>query len=169
MRNGIFILIILVINIHEVVSQNGTAHIARNLIYLEAGGVGGYGSVNYERVLYNKERLMFAMRLGISSYHIKDYLNKLNPDILMPLFISGFFGGNHKIEMALGQTISNIVHADLVNFQPKRITNFSTAFSIGYRYQKNTGGIILRCAYTPIIEFNRNFRHWAGISTGYSF
>ena len=168
MRFGIFLLF-LIINIHKVASQKGSEQFAGNLIYLEAGGVGGYGSVNYERIIHNKEKLMFALRLGLSSYHILDFTSKLNPDILIPLFISGYFGGNHKIEMGFGQTISNIVHADLTNFQPKRITNFSTGFSIGYRYQKNTGGIILRFAYTPIIEINRNFRHWAGISTGYSF
>ena len=154
---------------HETLSQTDTTDIARNLIFIEVAGVGGYGSVNYERVIYNKKYLMFAMRFGISSYHIKDYTNKINPDILIPLSINGYYGKSHKIEWGVGETFSNIVHADLTEFKPKRITNFHTNFSIGYRYQKNTGGIIFRCAYTPIIEFNRYFRHCAGISFGYSF
>lgn len=153
----------------ESFSQIDSTHISRNIVYLEVAGVAGYGSVNYERVMFSKKIFTFAMRLGISTYHIKDYTNKFNPDILIPLSINGYYGKNHKIELGVGQTFTNIVHADLTNFKSKRISNFHTNFSIGYRYQRNTGGIVFRCAYTPIIEFNQHLRHWAGISCGYSF
>lgn len=154
---------------HDTFSQIDSNHIAHNIIHLEVAGVGGYGSINYERVIYSKKHLMFSMRVGISTYHIKDYTNKFNPDILIPLTINGYYGKNHKIELGIGQTFANIVHADITDFKPKRITNFHTILSIGYRYQKNARGIVFRCAYTPIIEFNRYFRHWAVISLGYSF
>jgi hypothetical protein len=85
------------------------------------------------------------------------------------LTINGFYGQNHKIELGVGETFSNIVHVGITDFKPKRITNFHTILSIGYRYQKKSNGIVFRCAYTPIIEFNSYFRHWAGISFGYSF
>lgn len=159
----------LIIISHEAFSQKDPTNIARNLLCLEVGGVGGYGSVNYERVVFSKKNLMFGMRLGISTYHIKDYTNKFNPDILIPLSINGYYGKNHKIELGIGQTFASIVHADIIDFKPTRITNFNTDFSIGYRYQKSTGGIVFRCAYTPIIDFNSYFRHWAGVSFGYSF
>lgn len=154
---------------HETFSQKDAAHIARNLLYLEVGGVGGYGSVNYERVVFGKKNLMFGMRFGMSTYHIKDYTNKFNPDILMPLLVNGYYGKNHKIELGIGQTFASIIHANITDFKPTRITNFHTNFSIGYRYQKNTGGIVFRFAYTPIIDFNNYFRHWVGVSCGYSF
>ncbi|UCH14728.1 MAG: hypothetical protein JSV22_01895 [Bacteroidales bacterium] len=169
MKYRFFIVILSIMISHETLSQKDSTHFTRNLIYLEVAGVGGYGSVNYERVIYSKKYLMLAMRFGMSSYHIKDYTNKFNPDILIPLSINGFYGKNHKIELDVGQTFANIVHADLSGFKPERITNFHTNFSVGYRYQKNTGGIVFRCAYNLIIEFNRYFRHWAGISFGYSF
>lgn len=165
-----FFTVILSIMISNVAfSQNDSTQITHNLLYIEVAGAGGYGSINYERVIIIKKYLMFAIRFGMSTYHIKDYTNKFNPDIMIPLFINGYYGKNHKIELGIGQTFANIVHADFTEFKPKRVTNFHTVFSIGYRYQKNIGGIFFRCAYTPIIEFNDYFRNWVGISFGYSF
>lgn len=150
-------------------SQKDTVDIAHYHIYLEVAGVGGYGSLNFERIIRNKKKLMFAIRAGISSYHIKDYTNKFNPDILLPLGLVGYYGNCHKLECGIGETMSNIVHADVLDFKPSRTTSFHTNFSVGYRYQKSSGGVIFRCTYTPIIEYNKYFRHWAGISFGYSF
>jgi len=169
MKYRFLIVLLTIIISHETFSQIDSNHIASNVIYIEVAGVGGYGSIDYERVIYWKKYLMFTMRCGISTYHIVDYTDKFNPDIIIPFALNGFFGQNHKIELGVGKTYSNIVHADLTYFKPKRVSNFSTIFSIGYRYQKYTGGIVFRCAYTPIIEFNKYFRHWAGISFGYSF
>ncbi len=169
MRYRFLIALLTIIISHESFSQIDSNHFARNVIYLEAAGVGGNGSINFERILYGKEYLMFTVRCGISTYHIVDYSNKLNPDILIPFALNGLYGQNHKIELGVGETYSNIVHSDLTDFKPKRVSNFNTIFSIGYRYQKNTGGIVFRCAYTPIVEFNKYLRHWAGISFGYSF
>jgi hypothetical protein len=150
-------------------SQIDSAYIARNAIFTELGGVGGYGSINYERVIYRKISLMLAMRCGISTYHILDYTNKINPDVIIPFTMNAFYGKNHKIELGIGETFSSIVHTGQTDFKPKRIKNFHTIISIGYRYQKKRGGKVFRCAYTPIIEFNRDLRHWGGISFGYSF
>lgn len=154
---------------NKIFSQKDSTQLAQNIIFVEAAGSGGYGSINYERVLFSKKYLMFSTRLGFGTYHINDYTNNFNPDILLPLLINGCYGKNHKIELGLGQTFANIVQADNTDFKPKRVTNLHTIFSVGYRYQKDTGGIFFRCVYTPIIEFNSSFRHWAGISFGYSF
>ena len=169
MKYRFLIVFLSIILSHESFSQIDSSHIARNVIFIEVAGVAGYGSINYERVMYDKKYLMFAMRCGLGTYHIVDYTNIINPDIIIPFTMNGFYGQNHKIEFGVGETFSNIVHADLNDFKPKRVSNFNTIFSIGYRYQKNTGGIVFRCAYTPIIEFNRYLRHWAGVSFGYSF
>ncbi|HWR33474.1 MAG TPA: hypothetical protein VN451_08115 [Chitinophagaceae bacterium] len=169
MKHRLFVVILSILIGYDAFSQLDSTHIARNLIYVEAAGIGGYGSVNYERVLLVRNYLMFAVRFGLSTNHIKDYTNEFNPDILVLLALNGYYGKSHKIEWGVGETFSNIVYADLTEFKPKRITNFHTNFNVGYRYQKNTGGIIFRCTYTPIIEFNRYYRHWAGISFGYTF
>jgi hypothetical protein len=150
-------------------AQSDSLEISRNLLYVEVGGAGGYGSVNYERVLSVKNKFMFTARLGLSSYHIKDFRNKFNPDILIPLAINGSYGKNHRIELGLGQTLTNIVLFDFSENKMTRRNNFHTFLSIGYRYQKSTGGMFFRFAYNQIFEFNEYLNHWAGISFGYSF
>lgn len=150
-------------------AQTDSLEISRNVLYVEAGGVGGYGSVNYERVLLGQNKFMFTARLGLSSYHIKDFRDKLNPDILIPLAISGSYGKNHKIELGVGQTLTNIVHFDFTENKQVRKTNLHAFLSIGYRYQKSTGGIFFRFAYNQIFELNEYLNHWAGISFGFSF
>ena len=169
MKSKFFILLFLLIIGNNTFSQIDSTHTARNVIYLEVLGIGGYGSVNYERVVYHKKYFMLALRFGLSTYHIKDYTNKFNPDILVPFAINGSYGKNHKLDYGTGVTFSNIVYADFTKFKPKRTTSFITNFHIGYRYQKNTGGLIFRCVYSPIIEYNKYYRHWAGISLGYAF
>jgi hypothetical protein len=150
-------------------AQVDSTHTASNNIYLEAGGPGGYGSLNYEWTCYHKKNILLTLRIGAGTYHLNDYTTKFNPDILVPLAINACYGKNHKLEIGVGQTFAAIVKASETDFNPKRVVNFHSNFSIGYRYQKKTSGIFFRCAYTPVIEFNRHFRHWAGISIGYSF
>jgi hypothetical protein len=167
MKNCFLLLILLIAQL--VVAQVDSTHTASNAIYLEAGGAGGYGSFNYERVCYRKENILFTLRIGMGTYRLNDYSAKFNPDILIPLGISACYGKSHKIEVGIGQTLATIVHASETNFKPKRLLNFHSNFSIGYRFQKTTNGLFFRCAYTPVLEFNRYFRQWAGISLGYSF
>ena len=169
MKYSFFLVVLSLLISKSIFSQKDSLNIAHNVIFIEVAGAGAYGSVTYERVLYNKKLLMFTTRLGISTYHINDFTNNFNPDILLPISINGCYGNNNKIEFGIGQTFASIVHADITDYEPKRITNFHTIFSIGYRYQKDTKGIFFRCVYTPIIEFNSSFRNWAGISVGYSF
>jgi hypothetical protein len=167
MKNYFFLFILLIAQL--AVAQVDSTHTASNSIYLEAGGAGGYGSLNYENVCYRKKNILVALRIGVGIYHLNDYTTTFNPDILIPLAINSCFGKNHKLELGVGQTLATIVRARETDFKPKRVLNFHSNFSIGYRYQKKTSGLFFRCAYTPIIEFNRYFRHWAGISIGYSF
>lgn len=150
-------------------SQKDSSLQAKNLIYIEGGGIGGYGSLNYERVLLSRKKFNVGARVGISTYHIYDYTNSMNPDILILTSLNGSYGLNHKIEIAIGETTSNIVYADQINFMPYRKTNFHTHFSLGYKYQKNTRGLFFRIAYTPLFELNKTYRNWMGVSLGYSF
>jgi hypothetical protein len=150
-------------------SQYKSTKIRRNAIFLEAGGLGGYGSINYEKLILHKNLLMSTIRVGISTYHFVDFTNKFNPDIILPVTINVMYGEHHKIELGIGNTFSSVVRAGFPTMEPKRTLEFNSLLSIGYRFQKNTGGLIYRCAYTPILEFNDNIRHWLGISFGYSF
>jgi hypothetical protein len=169
MKMIFFSLILLSMTGHAMITQTDSTHVAVNALYLEAGGAAGYGSVNYERIFVHHNRLSLSARIGCGTYRLKDYTTHSNPDVLIPLAINACYGKNHKIECGAGQTIATTVQAAGSEFKPKRTTGFHTILSIGYRYQKDTNGLFFRCAYTPVIEFNRHFLHWAGISIGYSF
>ena len=152
-----------------VYSQTDSVQRKHNLVYLEAAGIGGYGSVNYERLILDKYQIGLGIRIGISTYHLKDYRNKFNPDFIIPFSVNSYYGKNHKVEVGIGEVLGNIVHADFEKATTIRKTKFHTAFSVGYRYQRENGGFFFRCVYSPIIEQNKYFRHWGGIAVGYSF
>lgn len=150
-------------------AKNDSIYFFRNSLYFEIMGVGGFISLNYERIILKKKKFKIGIRTGLGTYNISDYTNKFNPDIIIPLSLNGFYGNKHKIEFGIGQTISNIVHANNSKFIPERITEIHANFTIGYRYRKKQGHFIFRCNYTPIIEFYKYLKHSAGISIGYVF
>ena len=154
---------------NDVFSQNDTTKTAKNLIYVEFAGAGGYGSVNYERVIKSSKQFMLGLRLGAGTYHINDYTAAFNPDIIVPISLNAYYGKTHKVELDFGQVFSNTVIANEFNFEPDRESDFHSFFSLGYRYQKQKGGLLFRCVYTPVFEFNSYFRQWFGVSIGYSF
>jgi hypothetical protein len=167
MKNCLFLLFLLITQL--TVAQGDSTHRTSAIIYLEAGGAGGYGSLNYEKLCYHNKNFLLSLRAGVGTYRLEDYTAKFNPDILFPFAINACYGRDHKVELGVGQTLAAIVQPRGTDFKPKRLMSFHSNFSIGYRYQKNKNGLFFRCAYTPVIEFNRYFRHWAGISIGYCF
>ena len=152
----------------EVLSQNDSLQRKRNAVFVEAGGLGGFGSLNYER-LFIFPLFKLGTRLGISTQGLKDFRNTINPSIILPISVSGLFGNIHHAEIGIGQTFSNHVYAHHDDGQPYRKTALHTSFTLGYRYQKVSGGFLLKAAYTPLIENNSAFRHWAGLSVGYAY
>lgn len=142
---------------------------AGNAIYMEVLGKGGYGSVNYERMFAACYGLRPGIRIGLGSYNIRDFKGALNPDLIIPVSLNIRYGTTHSLEFGAGQTFSSIVQADPDGWQPKRVSRLSAGFMLGYRYQKVSGGFVLRAGYTPVWEFYRRFVHWGGVSFGYAF
>src|SRR5690554_1191337 len=140
-----------------------------NLVHVEAGGIGGYGSLNYERVFPLPGLLSLSGRIGVSTIRLKDFTNNFNPDLLFPIAINGFYGKDHKIHVGFGQLISNNVSANHDNGMPKRETKFHTHFAIGYRYQKDGGRLILGLTYTPMLEYQEKYRLWGALTVGFAF
>lgn len=133
-------------------------------IYLEALGIGGYGSLNYEHQLIERSFTRLRLRAGISTYHLKDYEEKFNPDILIPTSCYVLIGNKHFAEIGTGATISSTIEANKL-FLKKRNWNFHTSISLGYRYEHNR--FLFRLTYSPLQEAQGDWRNWAGISFGY--
>lgn len=150
-------------------SQSKKVQQAKNIIYVEMGGTGGLGSINYERIIVQKGLLNIGTRIGMIGYNYFDFTNKFNPDFNFPFSINGFYGQTHKIEFGVGQTITSINHINTTDYTTQRLTNIHANLTIGYRFQKSEGGIVFGINYNPIFDHYKTFRSWGGVSVGYAF
>lgn len=152
-----------------VLAQQPSKPLSLNSVYIEALGMGGYGSVNFERLLYKQKKLHIGVRLGVGTYRLRDFETNLNPDVTVPFSVNAYYGRTHHVELNIGQTFTSIVGANAIDFKVDRQNTLSSNFAIGYRYQKSSRGMMFRVNYSPIITSNQPFKHWYGLSVGYSF
>ncbi len=162
-------LLILLFGTYTGFAQQDTASQKKNAIYFEMGGAGGSHSMNYERIVKLIPLLDLHFRGGFGFDNWKDYNGKINPDIVMPFMVTVSYGKNHKIEGGLGESFSNTNETDINTGNPRRMSNLSTTFCVGYRYQNPAKHLLIRAGYMPYIEFNERFQHWAGASIGFIF
>lgn len=142
----------------------------KHTIVLDAGGIGGYGSLNYERTFFSKKDIFISFKTGFSLYRFKDFERKLNPDLFFPIsFQSGLKYKSHHAIIGVGQTISSLVQASEDFGSKVRNNSLSASFIIGYRFQKNKKPFSFQIAYTPLFEHYDRFRNWGSLSFGYSF
>lgn len=172
-RKSYLLIVLLVVATTQTFSQIAPQKSIQNLVYLEAFGAGGYGSLNYERIIFQQKQkltpnLKVGFRLGISTFHLKDFNNKFNPDVIIPLSVNAFYGKTHHIEIGFGQTISNVTQTN-ASFDIERKTTLNSNFTAGYRYQKSERGMLFRLNYSPIISTNKVYNSWFGLSIGYGF
>ena len=143
-------------------------HAGKNNLSVEVLGAGGWWAANYERKVFTKKLAALHVRAGLGTYRFRDYELKLNPDITIPVAAHFLYGKKHKLDLSIGQTLSNIVQLQSSTMEKKRIISLSAFAGVGYRYQ-STKGLMLRISYIPMIEYYQHFRHWAGVSVGYTF
>lgn len=141
-------------------SQNG---FKKNDIYLEAGGNGLFGSVNYERQLTAKPGL--GARIGIGFY--SEYAFYLT----IPFGINYLFKLNNDksfIDAGLGATLTRIdgkLFGKSANTNGKHFANFVP--SIGYR-RHTAKDMMWRVSVTPIVNKYAG-TPWIGFSIGKRF
>jgi hypothetical protein len=139
-----------------------------NIVSLEILGNGGYGSFNYERLVYHKQRSGLGFSIGISTFKTKDFRQKFNPDIIVPFSARFYFGSErHKVFVGIGQTLSSVSKLNTDNFEPERVFHLSANFMVGYRYDFKR--VMLRLAYTPIFQNYTTYKNWLGFAVGYKF
>ena len=142
----------------------------KHTIILDAGGIGGYGSLNYEHAFYLKKKHLLSYKVGFSFFRFKDFEREVNPDLLFPISIQyNRRFKNHRAFLGLGQTVSSIVKISSDFSSKVRKNRLSLSYIIGYRFQKDNNPFSIQISYTPIFEHYKKFQHWGGISFGYSF
>lgn len=131
---------------------------SQKALYLELGGSGGLGSINYEKTFINKEKINYLWRAGVSVFPIDKNNGWV---IVVPLMVHTLIGkGNHLIELGAGQTISITTKGSFF---------LRTPLALGYRYQHPDKKLFYRITYTPIISniIDLQYQHWGGISLGF--
>lgn len=164
-----YILLLSLFTAIEGYSQKETPVRHKNIFHIEAGGIGGYGSLNYEREVPLPGLFTLSGRNGLSTIKLYDFTNKLNPDLLFPVTINGYFGNDHKLQVGFGELITSRVQASHTDGTPKRETNLHTCITIGYRYKKDAGRLVVGISFTPILEFQETFRYWGAATVGFAF
>ena len=146
----------------------------RNAVFLEVGGNGLAGSLNYERIFPLTGNPMMAVRLG-GLYWPAFYSHIIS----VPAEIT-FINGqrNLKFEFGFGltylETISRERPYDGVFVEEMKA--LIPVFRLGARYQMPRKPLFMRAGFTPYLftDKSRNedellFMPWAGLSVGYSF
>lgn len=143
--------------------------LSKNSILLDIGGIGGYGSLNYEYSFFEKKNIILSSRIGFSFFRFKDFERKFNPDLLFPLSIQlRKKWKNHAVLVGVGQTISSIVKTSNDFSRKIRKNRLNGNLSLGYRFQKKSKPFFFQITYTPLFERYERFRHWGGLGVGYN-
>lgn len=122
---------------------------ARNAVFVELLGQAVGLGVYYERMLGEN----FAARVGASTLII---------GYGIPLGVSYLSTGNHRFELGGGVT-----YLDVTDFTGVQ-RGFVGSMNIGYRYQRETPGFMMRAAYTPLFG-REGIVSFVGVSLGKTF
>lgn len=130
----------------------------KNNIQLELFGSGILYSVNYERVLLNKNKHKTVSDVGISRVPMNHF-----DGICFPVSVNHLFSFQyHHVELGLGMTPYFAFGGNYDGWG-----NFYS-MRIGYRYQKPHRKFIFRAAVIPIVSYP-GYGIFAGISIGRGF
>lgn len=148
----------------------------RNILYAELGGSSVIYTFNYERILVQKEKYQFSLRVGFGCFPMGSFNGEtvgykqysLSNMVVLP--VEGLFSfgkGRHKVEVNAGiapivirgseQSIITYPNGD-VNIQGRTYTDCVIAVGPGvaYRYEKKEGGLFLRAGVSANYFFNTN-------------
>lgn len=172
-----------------VIAGNGIDPFRRNVVYFEGGGSGFLGSVNYERILYIKDKPRFCARIGLAIHPdailgVSDaetfFLTPVGATVLMgdeKNFFEAGLNWTHDYN-----TYKSYVYESNGNYSVKPYHDDYFFLYLGYRYHSQSG-FMFRAAVTPAFSFRTDTQQnagetsdkkleaifWSGISLGYSF
>lgn len=156
---------------------------AKNAIYGELAGNGGFYTINYERFLREDVSIRIGamyMSISVSAGSGQSMAESSGTWMTFPVLFeyTGIRAGAHALNLGAG--------LDFFYFSGSAGTFDATASSsgilpattvdIGYRYSDPKGGFLFKIAYTPFVfvtaetqTFSQKVQHWAGLSFGWRF
>jgi len=157
----------------------------QHTIYAEAFGNAFLGySIGYDYALKLQKKHKLSFKCGFGCFPESDGIGGFILDYLMLTIapeVSYLYGEKHHLELGVGVTYN-------ANYDRLSGKFYSTnhdwflPFRIGYRFQKDNGGLFLKAAATPFIWFMNHqdtensepelwkiFIPWGGVAIGYTF
>lgn len=146
----------------------------RNSVQVEILGSSNAYSINYEHILINRSRVKTGIRGGFGIMPPFNGATRLR--YCFPILLNQQLSfGSHHVELGGGVTILNSFSfvSEPVGYYYGSATAFG-AMSLGYRYQRPDGRIIVKVAYTPLLRvtsggYGSEFVQSAGLTIGYAF
>lgn len=147
-------------------AQDMKTFTARNAVYVELFGTGGVYSLNIDRIILESRSVTYGLRAGAGIYGDDFDVRKLSVGAY------GLTGANsHHAEFGVGGVWGN--RRNPVKTESPEENRFHFVPTVGYRYQKPTGGLLFRASFTPFIpltsESPKHLFPWGGLSIGTSF
>jgi len=141
----------------------------KHALVLEAAGIGSYGSLSYERNIFEKESFRFNASIGLSTLGLVDFNDKFNPDVIIP--IKGMLLWNwktHHLVLGIGQTFSSFPRVERPSLDTRRKNTINGSALLGYRWQNREKRFFIQLTYSPIWERYQRWQHWGGLGFGFS-
>ncbi len=144
----------------------------RNIVSLELMGNGFIYSLNYERILFDFDRLVTTAQIGVSYYPPSTGVIEL----WVPMSLNQLFRvkPKHYLELGIGQVLFG---EDLFPEESDNVTivNGNTdlgidwIFRAGYRFQSDTSRWVFKAAFTPFYLNGWEFIPWGSLGVGFKF
>jgi hypothetical protein len=166
---AIFIFILILLFMSDANAQEEKTYPKRNYISFEYLGPNGFGSVQYERIFIVRDQNRYFLKLGIGSFHIIDFSNKVNPDIIIPFSSGVSLKKKPEFLAAGGMIFSSIVHYNSTKGQAVRENDFHPFASVSCRYVLEKSRIGIQLSYMQVYDINQRLKHRVALALGYRF
>jgi hypothetical protein len=137
-------------------AQSPVEPVRRNTFFLELGGNAWFYSLNYDRILLDRDKWKLSGRVG--AMYVPSFRAVDRHMVGVPLEISYLRGRDrHFLEMGLGVTATY----DTYPLSDTRIRELAVmgVARIGYRYQKPEGGFFFKTGFTPMAGLVYDLRY----------
>tara|TARA_B100000508_G_scaffold141092_1_gene146463 strand:- start:134452 stop:134928 length:477 start_codon:yes stop_codon:yes gene_type:complete len=132
-------------------------------IYLELGGSGGLGSINYEASIFPSLKSDLHRNTWRAGFSVAPIDKNNGTGLVFPIMINSLIGRkNHLLELGVGQGVTITTRGSFFTL---------TTAAVGYRFESSAKPWFFRATYTPLISYLVDFQvqQWGGISLGYRF
>lgn len=160
--------LLFLLNISFSFGQTESIFQKRNNANIEILGHGAFYSLNYERILINKELFKTGAQIGFAVY---PFLMDNTPYSLI-FSINQLISFNKiHFELGLGQVYtSKVIESSEMYLEKVTEDRLYASFKLGLRYQEPDGLFIYKLAFTPLYDYNTSkFIAWGGIGLGLCF